>query len=201
MLREASLRQLQKNPLRWLRNNVSDSHAQTIPPAKYEMEAWRIVHVMACRWLGVTVYLDPPMPIDWANVVWSRNADSESEDHAPIHDIEATAKARRAKAAAAKRARNKALNPVRFEHITKIIRPMITELSARGIDLPRPKVTVSSIGWCATWLNGQTAFVIVGELNEAANSIGLQETDDGDYTEFAFEVGVIQIVWDVFRTS
>lgn len=201
MLRETSLRQLEKNPLRWLRQNVSDSHAQTIPPKFYAMEAWRIVHVMACRWLGETVFLDPLKNVDWSDVVWSRPSDYESEDPAPIHDIEAAAKARRSKAAEAKRARNRAADPVRYGHIVDIIKPFVVEANAKGLPLTRPKVIILADVWAAVWMSGPTSLVVTGALNGPPDTISITEEEDGEVSDMEYDHDTLAIFWSVFHAT
>lgn len=201
MLRESSLRQLQNNPLKWLRNNMSDSHAQTIPPHLYEVEAWRIIHVVACRWYGETVFLDPLKVTNWEDVVWSRSPDSESEDHAPIHDVDAAARHRRERAAAAKRARGRG-DPLRRQHIIEIIKPMVIDLASKGIELPRPRVLITEQGWVASWNQPHGGFVVTGDLNSPPKTIGVQEDDDGlGFEEFSFNPDTLRLVWGIFKMA
>jgi len=197
MLRDGSLRQIQKNPLKWLRNNMSDSHAQTIPAHLYELECWRIIHVMACRWYGETVYLDPIRPSQIADVVWARQAESESEDHAPIYDVEGVAKERRLKATRTKQALS-SRDPQRYAHIVNIIRPFVTQSSARGLHLPRPKVFIVPGYWMAIWPIASSSLVLRGALNSPPAWVGVQDNEDedgDDYIEFNYSG------WETFRLA
>ena len=183
MLREGSLKALVKNPLLWLRQNMSDTHAQTIPPQYYELEGWRIIHIMAARWYGEPVYIDPQSNVDCESTVWSRSADGESEEHAPIYDPDRAVKNRKARAAAAKRARMAKVNPLRYEHVNNIIKPFVAQMVSNGIDLPIPKVVVTPVGWAAVWY---CTLALTGDLHCEANTITIEDHETGDLDEIVY---------------
>ena len=198
MLRDASLKALQKNPLKWLRNNYTESHAQTIPAKFHELEAWRIIHVVACRWYGEEVFMDPLQPVDYNNLTWTMSTDAESEEHAPIYDVDRASKLRKQKAAAAKRARCKK-DPTRFEHIRNIIRPMVKSLQVSGLDLPIPKVTITPSGWAALWNYSDVYLVISGDLHKGPSSVLLADTTgDEESIEFTYSPENFSLSWSAF---
>lgn len=198
MLRSASLAQIKKNPLRWLRNNMTDSHAKTIPPRYHELECWRIIHVVAARWYGEEVFLDPLQPFNYEDTVWSVSADSEADLNEPIYNVDEIAKQRRAKAALSKRSKNR--DPLRYDHIVTIVKPTVIALAATGKDLPRPKVAIFSNGWSATWMNGNYGVAISGPLHEQPTTITICDLKGEEFTDFSYSIPDFHLVWSIFQS-
>lgn len=200
MLREGSFRQIDRNPLLWLRQNMSDTHAQTIPPQLHKLEALRIMHVVACRWYGETVYLDSPKPSSIEDVVWTSFSEAtEAATPSPIYDPDRVLKERRAKALNAKRAKAK-IDPLRRDAIVNIIRPFLVQCSAQGFELPRPRVFMHPFGWTAVWLSGGSSLVLQGDHQCPPAFIGIQDTEsEDDFVEFEYNLERFRLVWDIFQ--
>ncbi len=199
MLRHGNLAQIAKNPLRWLRNNMTESHARSIPAALAEVECWRIVHVTACRWYGEEVFLDPPTPFDYTGVTYSVSVDAEADMAAPIYDPDAAARDRRKRVAARKRKGK--VDPLRHEHIVAIVKPTVMGLAARGLDLSHPRVLIVGDSWTASWVdpNSDTALSMSGTLRSQPSEITITDFVTDEVTEFAYDAEIFAHAWAIFQ--
>lgn len=192
MIAEKELRQLRKNPLKWLRNIMTDSHARTIPSHLIELECWRIVHVTACRWYGEAVYLNPIALEVTEDSVWSMpTSNADADIPAPIFQPNTRPK---------RKPRTRALSEkgalVRF-----ILKPLVRLLRTGIPQLPPPTVLLHSGGWTACWVtSSELAVVLGGPQGQQPTSVSLVESESLS-TDFPYDLDNFKVVWSVFQAS
>jgi hypothetical protein len=189
MISEKELRQLRKNPLKWLRNIMTDSHARTIPEKLHELECWRIVHVTACRWYGEAVQIDPIELELSEDSVWRMSASaSEADMPAPIFQPKVRAK------------RKRRVRTEKGKLISMILRPLVADLRVGIPDLLPPEVTFVLDEWAAYWVTPSGAGVALSGPRNAPviATVALIESET-IATVFPYDFEMLKIVWCTFH--